>query len=112
MIKQEVSLISQTYALPVYSEAFVATDNGETLEISISSTLFLDTLLCQLRGKIITYSKNLKKQETAAEDTLVSSIENLQEELDSDNDNIFKKNLLETYLCNCRIYERKKLRAA
>ena len=94
MIKSEITLINQTCALPVYSEAFVASDNGETIDISISSTLFLETLLCQLRGKIIKFSKNLKKQDTEAEDTLVSSIKNLQEELDSDNDNIFKKNSL------------------
>ena len=94
MIKAEISLINQTYALPVYSEAFVASDNGETIDISISSTLFLETLLCQLRGKIIKFSKKLKKQETEAEDTLVSSIKNLQEELDSDNDNIIKRNSL------------------
>ena len=101
MIKAEITLINQTYALPVYSEAFVASDNGETIDISISSTLFLETLLCQLRGKIIKFSKKLKKQETEAEDTLVSSIKKLQEELDSDNDNIIKKKiLLETYLCN------------
>ena len=74
MIKAEITLINQTYALPVYSEAFVASDNGETIDISISSTLFLETLLCQLRGKIIKFSKKLKKQETEAEDTLVSSI--------------------------------------
>ena len=50
--------------------------------------------MCQLRGKIIKFSKKLKKQETEAEDTLVSSIKNLQEELDSDNDNIIKRNSL------------------
>ena len=94
MIKAEISLINQTYALPVYSEAFVATDNGETIDISISSTLFLETLLCQLRGKIIKFSKTLKKQETEAEDTLVSSIKKLQEEIDSDYDNLIKKNSL------------------
>ena len=94
MIKAEILLINQTYALPVYSEAFVASNNGETIDISISSTLFLETLLCQLRGKIIKFSKTLKKQETEAEDTLVSSIKSLQEELDSDNDNLVKKNSL------------------
>ena len=94
MIKAEILLINQTYALPVYSEAFVARDNGETIDISISSTLFLETFLCQLRGKIIKFSKTLKKQETEAEDTLVSSIKKLQEEIDSDNDNLIKKNSL------------------
>ena len=58
MIKAEISLVQYTYALPIYDPVFVASDNGETLEINISSTLFLETLLCHLRGKIITLSKN------------------------------------------------------
>ena len=94
MIKSEISLVSNTYSLPVYSEDFVESDKGQTLEISISSTLFLETLLCQLRGKIIKFSKNLKRQETEAEDTLVTSIKELQSEIDSDNENIDKKNSL------------------
>ena len=94
MIKSEISLITQVYALPVYSETFVEQDYGENLEISISSTLFLETLLCQLRGQIIKFSKYLKKKETEAEKSLVSSIKTLQEEIDSNNDNIFKKNSL------------------
>ena len=49
MIKSEISLITKTYALPVYSESFVESDNGQTIDISISSTLFLETLLCQQR---------------------------------------------------------------
>ena len=94
MIKSEISLISNTYALPVYSEAFVDHDMGQTLQISISSTLFLETLLCQLRGKIIKFSKKQKRQETEAEETLVISIKNLQSEVDSDINNIDKKNSL------------------
>ena len=94
MIKSEISLISKTYALPVYSEAFVDHDMGQTLQISISSTLFLETLLCQLRGKIIKFSKKQKRQETEAEETLVISIKKLQTEVDSDINNIDKKNSL------------------
>ena len=94
MIKSEISLISNTYSLPIYSEAFVDSDKGQTLQISISSTLFLETLLCQLRGKILKFSKNQKRQETEAEDTLVTSIKKLQSEIDSDNNNIDKKNSL------------------
>ena len=51
MIKSEIILVQETYAFPVYDPAVVALDNGETLEINISSTLFLETLLCQLIGK-------------------------------------------------------------
>ena len=64
--------------------AFVALDKGETLEINITSTLFLETLLCQMREQIIKFSKNIKRRET---DYLTTSIEKLQEEIDSDNNN-------------------------
>ena len=94
MIKKEISLITKTYALPVYSETYIDLDKGENLEILISSTLFLETLLCQLRGQIIKFSKNLKRKETETEETLVTSINTLQQELDCDNDNIVKKNSL------------------
>ena len=62
MIRSEILLIQETYALPIYNPNFVAIDKGATLKISITSTLFLETLLCQLRGKIIKFLKNLKKK--------------------------------------------------
>ena len=62
LIKAEILLAEETYALPIYDPTFVALDKGESLEISISSTLFIETLLCQLRGQIIKFSKNLKKK--------------------------------------------------
>ena len=85
MIRSEINLIQETYALPIYNPNFVAFDKGATLEISISSTLFLETLLCQLRGKIIKFSKNLKKKETDMEESLIKSISILQKDIDSDN---------------------------
>ena len=84
MIKAEILLAEETYALPVYDPTFVARDKGETLEISISSTLFLETLLCQMRGQIIKFSKTIKKIETEMEEILTNSIKHLQEEIDSD----------------------------
>ena len=62
MVKSEILLAQETYALPIYDPKFVALDKGESLEITISSTLFLETLLCQLRGQIIKFSKNQKKK--------------------------------------------------
>ena len=112
MIKSEILLINQTYALSVYSKAFVASYNGETIDISISSILSLETLLCQLRGKIIKVSKNLKKQESEVEDTLVSSIKNLQEELDSDNDNVFKRNFLRDLSLQLENFREKKIKGS
>ena len=46
------------------------------------------------------FSKNLVSKETEVEDFLITSIKDLQEEIDSDKDNISKIILLELYLCN------------
>ena len=79
-IKSEIQLIQETYSLPVYSADYIASDHGETLEITI---LFLETLLCQLRGTIIKFSKNLKRKERELEDSLNTSIKTTQEKIDS-----------------------------
>ena len=55
MIKEEIILIKQTYALPVYNSEFIKNFKDEHLERLISDSLFLDTLLCQLRGIIIVF---------------------------------------------------------
>ena len=62
MIKEEIQLVQQTYALPVYDIDFVTSDHGESLNINISFTLFFETLLCQMRGKMIKFSKSLKRK--------------------------------------------------
>ena len=62
MIKKEINLIKSIYALPIYSPDYIEADDGSTLELLIPVTLFLETLLCQLRGQIIKSSKNLKKK--------------------------------------------------
>ena len=83
MIKKEIELAKSTYALPVYHPDFVSNENGESLELLIPVTLFLETLLCQLRGQIIKFSKTLKKKETESERKLTLDIERLNIEIDS-----------------------------
>ena len=63
MIMEEINLAKATYSLPIYSPDYISTDDGESLELLIPVTLFLETLLCQLRGQIIKFSKSLKKNE-------------------------------------------------
>ena len=46
MIKEEIFLIKSIYALPIYDPEFIKSNNGDSLELNISDTLFLDTLLC------------------------------------------------------------------
>ena len=113
MIRSEILLIQETYALPIYDPNFVAFDKGATLEISITSTLFLETLLCQLRGKIIKFSKNLKKKETEVEESLIKSISILQKDIDSNtNDNLLKINSLREQTLQLENLREKKIKGS
>ena len=69
----EIFLAKSTQAPPVYSPEFMKTDEGDTLELNISDTVFLDTstLLRQLRGTVIDFSKKLKKQEQVEKKLLI-----------------------------------------
>ena len=58
MIQEELSLIKSIYVLPLYDPEYINNNHGDSLKLNISDTLFLDTLLCQLRGAIIDFSKN------------------------------------------------------
>ena len=93
MIKKEINYIKSTYALPIYSPNYVET-NEISLELSIPVTLFPETLLCQLRGQIIKFSKNLKKKEKESERKLIKDIEKLNKVIDSGiNNNTLKDSL-------------------
>ena len=70
-LSQNQEEVKNTNALQVYSLDFITLDNGENLELNISSTLFLDTLLCQLRGAVIDFSKKFKKSQQVGETTKV-----------------------------------------
>ena len=88
-------------------------DKGATLEISISSTLFLETLLCQLRGKIIKFSKNLKKKKAEMEESLIKSINLLQVDIDSDTEvNLFKINSLREQTLQLENLREKKIKGS
>ena len=60
MVNGETFLPKSTYAIPVYILDFINTDEGENIELNISGTMFLDSLLCQLNGAIIDSSEKLK----------------------------------------------------
>ena len=83
MIKEELFLLKSIYALPVYDPEYVKNNHGDRLDITISDTLFLDTLLCQLRGAIIDFSRKLKKKERAEEKTLLDQIAILESETET-----------------------------
>ena len=94
MIKEEIFLAKSTYALPVYDLDYIKNNNGENLELNISDTLFLDTLLCQIRGATIDFSKKLKRKERQEENELIETIKKL--ELNNDLTNVVNEELNST----------------
>ena len=62
MLKNEIKLVKETYALPIYNPETVHLMDEYNLELMVSDGLFLNTLLCQLRGLIISYSKKVARE--------------------------------------------------
>ena len=93
MVKQEIQLAKATYALPIYSAEYVEHNNGTDLEINIDDSLFLDTLLCQIRGETIKFSKKLARENRQYEEKLTKSIEAIEKSIDSNNDLTHKQTL-------------------
>ena len=83
-IKNIINLAKHTYAIPVYSSDFIDNDNGELLEITIDHDLFLNTLLCQIRGETIRFSKQLTRNRNQEEKDLLTKITRLEREVDSE----------------------------
>ena len=76
LIREEILLAKKTYALPIYSEDYIKNED-EHLDLMINNNLFLDTLLCQIRGIIITHSKrranNFRKEEKDLEKKILDT---------------------------------------
>ena len=77
-IKNLINLAKHTYALPIYSEEYINKNNGESLEILIEDSLFLNTLLCQIRGETIRYSKRKARETHLMENNLIEEINKLE----------------------------------
>ena len=58
LIKKEITLAKQTYALPVYDSDNIEQIEDSKFKLTISNSLFLDTLSCQLRGVMINFPKS------------------------------------------------------
>ena len=83
MVKEEIKLIRHTYAIPVYNLDHVNKMPDKDLILTIEDDLFLDTMLCQLRGVIITFSKKVAKENRALEKNLEKKIVKLEVDIDS-----------------------------
>ena len=77
MIKKEINIIKSTYACTPYYPYYVET-NGVKLELMISPSLFIETMLCQVRGVIIAFSKKKARERHKDEKELIEKIQTLK----------------------------------
>ena len=97
MDRNEINLAKATYALPIYHPEYVKDNTGTDLEININDALLLDTLLCQIRGETIKFSKKIARENRLYESRLIENIETIEKSIDSIEDQI-NKELLSDYL--------------
>lgn len=86
LIKKHISEIKQQYAVPIYNFDNFGQMNNEEIEFTISDQLFLEILLCEIRGKTIAYA-SFKKRETNSREIA------LQKQLTEEEQNIELNNL-------------------
>ena len=93
MVRNEINLAKATYALPVYNSNYVENNLGTNLELNISDSLFLDTILCQIRGETIKFSKKIAREKRAYENKLVENISSIEKSIDANEDAGIKETL-------------------
>ena len=76
LIKNSINDIKQTYAASPYSPNYVKAKN-KALNLTIGPSLFWETLLVTLRGIIIRYARNKKRQKDRAKRDLEQRIKRL-----------------------------------
>ena len=78
MIKQKIKEIKQQYALPIYNLENIDSVDNECIQFTIDDQLFLETLMMELRGKSISFSSFITKQNKSREANLMKEIEDLE----------------------------------
>ena len=86
----------------MYDPEYIRNNNGDNLELNITDTLFLDTLLCQIRGITIDFSRKLKKKERQEEEELIDSLKKLALKNNYSNTSIDNLNSQKSRLENIR----------
>ena len=84
-----------TYALPIYDPDYIENNLGTNLEISISDKSFLDTLLCQIGGETVKFSKKIARENRAYENKLIENIATIEKSIDANDDANIKQTLIE-----------------
>ena len=105
IIQDEITLIKKTYVLPVYNLEEIQNIGDLNLELMISDSLFLDTMLCQLRGVIISFSKKLANETRTEEKVLEKEILSYIEKIDSSETIVEKEYLTKKLSHKQELYE-------
>ena len=84
-INNRIDDIKRQYALPVYDIEINQHIPDQQIQFTINNQLFLETLFIELRGKSISYSSYIKKQEGQKEKELLRNIETLEANLTNNN---------------------------
>ena len=93
IVKKCINTVKEQYMLPIYDIEYMLENNN--LQFSISSQLFLEVLLMEIRWETISYSSYVKKE------TLYNEIKKIEEEPNIDITKIDEKKM------SLKIYEKK-----
>ena len=85
LIKEEIKLVKETYALPIYNPETIHLMDEVNMELMVSDGLFLNTLSCQVRGLIISFSKKVARESREEEKILIVNIDKSTKLLDNTN---------------------------
>ena len=86
MIRESITDFKRQYALPVYHPDTM-NENKEVV-FGVNDQLFLEVLLCHLRGKCIEYSVRRKRFMLERENKLVTEVATLERRVHNDEDNV------------------------
>ena len=80
-INSKILEIKKQYCLPIYNLENIDQIPDDELQFIINDSLFLETLMMEIRGKSISYASYKKKAKNKEEKELITKIQNLEEKL-------------------------------
>ena len=84
-MNDKINGVKKQYAVPIYNiENFHELPNDQ-IQFKINDQLFLETLLMELRGKSISYSSSIKKENETQEKEIERKIEEIEHNLTPEN---------------------------
>ena len=100
-INKKINEIIIQYAVPLYNFENIDSIPKDSIQLTISDQLFLETLLMEIRGKSISYASFKKKTNNMLENNLKEEIKELEK--NTDNYNIEEIEIKKLELENIRI---------